>query len=164
MAQSMDNQVDIGLLRLEAQPAKPGILPPNTKFESYIGHTVINILNIDFTEPQVKAFVKRLTFCPTPGPPNKAQIWLDFKAFHHRLEPTHDFSTNIPTITNTEIDQSSIDFMNQNAKDSDYSDTSNSDNEDRIKKKFVPNSGWRPYPPNKTLKTFQRSFKHDLLK
>ena len=82
MAQAMDSQIDIDLLRLESQSVRPGILPPNTKFESYIGHTVINVSNIDITEPQVKALEKGLTFCPTPGPPDKSQIWLDFKEFH----------------------------------------------------------------------------------
>ena len=53
--------------------------------------------------------------------------------------------------------------MNQNAKDSADSDT-DSDIEDKIRKRFVPKSGWRPYPPNKTLETFQRLFNHDLLK
>ena len=160
----MDNQVDIDLLRLEAQTAKLGILPPNTKFESYIGHTVINISKIDLTEPQLKALGKSLTFCPTPGPPDKAQIWLDFKEFHRRLELTHHFSDNTPSKTNTDTDQSIIDFMNQNAKDSDDTDTPDSDTEDKIKKRFVPKSGWRPYSPNKTLETLQRSFKHDLIK
>ena len=162
MAHSMDNQVNIDLLRLEAQTAKPGILPPNTKFESYIGHTVINISKIDLTEPQVKALEKGLTFCPTPGPPDKAQIWLDFKEFHRRLELTHYFSDYTASKTNTDLDQSIIDFMT--AKDSDDSDTPDSDTEDKIKKRFIPKSGWRPYPPNKTLETFQRSFKHDVLK
>ena len=45
--------------------------------------------------------------------------------------------------------------MNQSGKISDDSDTPNSDTEDRIKKRLVPKSGWRPYPPNKTLETFQ---------
>ena len=86
MAECMDNQVKFDLLKLEAKTAKPGILPPGTKFKSYIGHTVFNISNIDITEPQVKALEKGLTFCPTPGPPDKAQIWLDFKEFHRRLD------------------------------------------------------------------------------
>ena len=58
MAQSMHNQIDIDLLRLEAQTAKPGILPPDTKFKSYIGYTVINLSNIDPTEPLAKALEK----------------------------------------------------------------------------------------------------------
>ena len=58
-------------LKSEAKSAQPGILPKNTRFESYIGHTVINLSNTDLTEHQIKALEKGLTFCPTPGPPDK---------------------------------------------------------------------------------------------
>ena len=141
MAECMDNQIKLDLLKLEVKAAKPGILPPGNKFESYIGHTVINIFNIDLTEPQVKALEKGLTFCPTPGPPDKAQIWLDIKEFHRRLELTHHFSNDTSSIPDCGIDQSIINFMNHNANDSDESDTSDSSTEDNIKKRFVPKSG-----------------------
>ena len=118
----MEDTINIDLLRLEAQSAKPGILPPNTTFESYIGHTVINISNIDLTETQVRALEKGLTFCPTPEPPDKSQIWLDFKEFHRRLELTHHFSNDTPTSPDLGINQSIIDFMNKNTEDSDHSD------------------------------------------
>ena len=42
--------------------------------------------------------------------------------------------------------------------------TDNSETDERIKNRFVPKSGWRPNPPNRTLETFQRSVKQDLLK
>ena len=43
----MANQVEIkDLLRIEAKDAQASILPPNTSFESQIGHTVINISNM----------------------------------------------------------------------------------------------------------------------
>ena len=50
-----------------------------------MGHTVINLSDISLTESQVLALEKGLTFCPTPGPPNNAKIWTDFKEFHRRL-------------------------------------------------------------------------------
>ena len=67
---------------------RPGILPKDTKFESYIRHNVINLSSINLNKEQVRALAKGLTFCLTPGPPDKSQIWLDFmyKEFHRRLE------------------------------------------------------------------------------
>ena len=103
------------LLRLEAQDAHTGILPPNTNFESQIGHTVINISSTSLTRHQVTALEKGLTFCPTPGRTDKSQIWLDFKEFHRRLELTQYFYTNQPPAQDTDIDQEVIDFMNMNA-------------------------------------------------
>ena len=46
--------------------------------ESLIGHTVINLSDETLSKAQVSALEKDLIFCPTPGPPNKAQIWLDW--------------------------------------------------------------------------------------
>ena len=71
---------------------------PNLKATLVI---LTNVSNINLTEAQVKALKKGLTFCPTPGPPDKSQIWLNFKEFHRRLELTHHFSTDTPTIPNT---------------------------------------------------------------
>ena len=63
----------------------PGIIPKGKTMDSLVGHTVINLPDITLTENQVSALEKGLTFCPTPGPPNKAKIWTDFKEFHRRL-------------------------------------------------------------------------------
>ena len=73
-------------IELNAIIAPPGILPPGTKFESYIGHNVINISKIDLNEHQLSALEKGLTFCPTPKGADKSEIWNDFKEFHRRLE------------------------------------------------------------------------------
>ena len=154
------------LIRLQAENADIGILPPGTKFDSYIGHTVINISNTPLSQVQISAFEKGLTFCPTPGPQDKSQTWLDFKEFHRRLELTYHFH-NTDTNENLNIDHSIVDFMNQNAKDSDTDSDTNTipdQTDQHIKHKFVNKSTWRPDPPNKTLETFQRSFKQDLLK
>ena len=62
------------LLRLQAADAHTGILPPDTSFDSYIGHTVINISQCSLTKAQISALEKGLTFCPTPGEPDKSQI------------------------------------------------------------------------------------------
>ena len=62
-------------IELAALDSPPGILPPDTEFESYIGHNVINISNIDLNEHQVSALEKGLTFCPTPKGPDKSEIW-----------------------------------------------------------------------------------------
>ena len=105
-------------LRNEAKHSQPGILPKNTKFESYIGHTVINISDISLDQYQIKALEKGLTFCPTPGQPDKSQIWLDFKEFHRRLELMEFFSRDKTDnyTDDPQISQSIIDFMNQMEK------------------------------------------------
>ena len=150
-------------LKSEAKSAQPGILPKNTRFESYIGHTVINLSNTDVTEHQIKALEKGLTFCPTPGPPDKSQIWLDFKEFHRRLELMEFFGREGKD-NDLNATKSIIDFMNQNAEEtSDSTDIEDNLNKE-IHKKFKPKSGWRPYPPNRTLDIFQRSVKQEILK
>ena len=53
--------------------------------DSLPGHTVINLSDLNLSESQVSALEIGLTFCPTPGPPNKAKIWMDFKEFHRSL-------------------------------------------------------------------------------
>ena len=54
-------------LKNEAKHSQPGILPKNTKFESYIGHNVINFSNTTLEKNQIRALEKGLAFCPTPG-------------------------------------------------------------------------------------------------
>ena len=102
-------------LELAALNAQPGILPKDTKFESYIGHNVINLSNVHLTEHQIRALEKGLTFYPTPNAPDKSQIWENFKEFHRRLELMQFFKPqdNHPDVN---ISQRIIDFMNENAK------------------------------------------------
>ena len=83
---SIEDKDVLETLTSEARESRPGILPKDTKVDSYIGHTVINLSNTPLDHNQIKALEKGLTFCPTPGPPDKSQIWLDFKEFHRRLE------------------------------------------------------------------------------
>ena len=148
------------LLRLEAKNAQAGVLPPNTNFDSYVGHSVINISKVQLSTAQTRALEKGLTFCPTPGAPDKSQIWLDFKEFQRRLELTHHFFDNNPVNNNDlDIDQEIIDFMNENAGTQEE-ETINK----QINSQFKHKSNWRPNPPNKTLDNFQRAFKNDLLK
>ena len=122
-------------LKSEAKSAQPGILPKNTRFESYIGHTVINLSNTDLTEHQIKALEKGLTFCPTPGPPDKSQIWLDFKEFHRRLELMEFFGREGKD-NDLNITKSIIDFMNQNAEET----SDSTDIEDDLNKEIHKNS------------------------
>ena len=157
MAQSKE---DIELASLNAPP---GILPPNTEFESYIGHNVINISNLDLNEHQLTALEKGLTFCPTPKGPDKSEIWNDFKEFHRRLELVQFFKPNEeqPNV-DLGISQSIIDFMNANTTD-DQVDEPTTSNFDHIHNQFKNKSTWKPYPPNRTLDTYKRSFKANLL-
>ena len=58
-------------LKQEAINSQPGILPPGKSMRNLIGHTVINISDTHLTQSQTEALQKGLTFCPTPGPPDK---------------------------------------------------------------------------------------------
>ena len=69
----------------EVKIVPPGIRPKGKTMDSLVGHTVINLSDITVSEAQVSALANGLTFCPTPGPPNKVKIWMDFKEFHRRL-------------------------------------------------------------------------------
>ena len=163
---SIESPNFLDTLRNEAKNAQPDTLPQNTKFESYIGHTVINISNITLDQYQIRALEKGLTFCPTPGPPDKSRIWLDFKEFHRRLELMEFFSRDDidQKKDDTNINQSIIDFMNQNAQSDDPSTPDEESLNKEIQAKFKPKSEWRPYPPNRTLDFFQRSIKQEILK
>ena len=72
-------------IKEEAQTCPPGILPKGKSMDSVVGRTVIKLSDTTLTKAQISALEKGLTFCPTPGPPNKSKIWMDFKEFHRRL-------------------------------------------------------------------------------
>ena len=61
---SIESPDFLDTLRNETKNSPPGILPKNTKFESYIGHTVINISDISLDQHQIRALQKGLTFGP----------------------------------------------------------------------------------------------------
>ena len=82
-------------IELSAINAAPGILPKDTKFESYIGHNVINLSNVQLSTYQLSALEKGLTFCPSPGAPDKSQIWEDFK---NSTEDWNSCSSSVPKI------------------------------------------------------------------
>ena len=161
---SIESPEFLDTLKNEVKHSQPGILSKNTKFESYIGHTVINICNTTLEEHQIRALEKGLTFCPTPGPLVKSQIWLDFKEFHRRLELIEFFSRDNNDQPETNISQSIIDFMNQNANDTETDTTNEESLNKEIQSKFKNKSDWRPSPPNRTLDIFQRSIKQEILK
>ena len=151
-------------IELSAINAAPGILPKDTKFESYIGHNVINLSNVQLSTYQLSALEKGLTFCPSPGASDKSQIWEDFKEFHRRLELMQFFC---PKDKNHElnISKSIIDFMNENAETETTSQTDEPDEfqNKHIHQKFRNKSKWKPNPPNKTLDSFKKAFKMDFL-
>ena len=148
-------------IELAAMNAPPGILPPNTKSESFIGHNVINISNYVFNECQLKVLEKGLTFSPTPSGPDKSEIWNDFKEFHRILELAQFFKPTNEKF-DLEITQSIIDFMNKNAQE-ESEDTPTDDPYNEIHQTFKNKSCWRPNLPNKTLDTFTRASKMNLL-
>ena len=135
---SLEDKHFLDTLRNEARESQPGILPKDTRFDSYIGHTVINLSSTTLNQNQIKALEKGLTFCPTPGPPEKLQIWLDFKEFLRRLELVEFFNRDQKDTKDPIDDQSIINFMNQNAQeDSNDSDIETAKNFE-IQKHFKP--------------------------
>jgi hypothetical protein len=62
-----------------------GILPPGQTTSSQLGHSVVNLSNVELTKSQVEALEKGLTFCPTPGRPQMHEIWGDLEEFFRRL-------------------------------------------------------------------------------
>ena len=148
-------------IELASINATPDILPSNTKFESYIGENVINLLSIQLSEHQVRALGKGLTFCPTPGHPEKFRIWEDFKEFHRILE-LMQFFNELKHNEEVDMPQSIIDFMNENAQVTQKAEPT--DPYKDLYSKFKNKSTWKPNPPNKTLDVFKRSFKMNLLK
>ena len=56
-----------------------GILPQGKSMDDYLGHTVINLSDIDLTAAQVSALSKGLTFCPTPWEPDMSDIILNLE-------------------------------------------------------------------------------------
>ena len=66
--------------------------------------------------------------------------------------------------TKSNINQSVIDFMNENAKeDMNDSPADNVDPYKEIHRPFKNKSSWKPNPPNRTLDTYKRAFKMNLL-
>ena len=135
----------------------PGILPKGKTMDSLVGHTVINLSDITLSESQVLALEKGLTFCPTPGPPNKAKIWTDFKEFHRRLcLKFHFYNDNqqFDHLSDQEVEL--INFMAENMEEQNSPYQS-------IHKSFVNKSTWKPNRVHQSLDIFQRSFKTGLL-
>ena len=75
----------LDILKTDAASVRPDVLPKPSQFESYIGHTAINLAISILTETKVKGLERDL-LSVQPHFPDKSQIWLDFKDFHRRLE------------------------------------------------------------------------------
>ena len=141
-------------IKLKSQNYPAGILPPGKSLDSLIGHTVINISDIDLTTPQIEALQKGLTFCPTPGSPKKSLIWNDFQAFHRRLVLQHHFYND-----NNILDSEDRELVNMLAENLD-GETNPYQN---IHAKFKPKSNWLPNNTHISLKSFKLAFKNNLL-
>ena len=149
---SIDKSIE--QIKEEAKTFPPGILPPGKTFESLIGNNVINISDTELNQAQLSALEKGLTFCPTPGAPNKAQIWNDFKDFHRRLVLKHHFYNDNNLLTKE--DRQLVDILLENQRD-------NEDPFHGINKKFNPKSTWKPQNTHISLNVFRQAFKSDLL-
>ena len=142
-------------IKEEATIAPPGILPKGKSMDSYVGHTVINLSDTTLTEAQVSALEKGLTFCPTPGPPNKSLIWTDFKQFHRRLCLNFHFYNDNQMFDHLSENEL-INFMAGNLDQE-------IDPHKNLHKGFVNKSTWKPNRVHQSLDIFQRSFKLGLL-
>ena len=125
--------------------------------DSLVGHTVLNLSDLNLSESQVSTLEKGLTFCPTPGPPNKAKIWMVFKEFNRRLcLKFHFYNDNQMFVHLSDQDIDLINFMAENLDE----ETNPSQ---RIHRKFVDKSDWKTSRVHQSLDIFQRSFKLGLL-
>ena len=141
-------------LKQEAINSQPGILPPGKSMRNLIGHTVINISDTHLTQSQTEALQKGLTFCPTPGPPDKSLIWTDFKDFHRRLILKHHFYNDNQLLDNN--DQQLVNFLVQNLDEK----------ENSFKETHAPfrnKSTWKPTNTHISLNVFRQAFKTCLL-
>ena len=149
---------DFGPSQGGGKNSPPGFLQKGKTMESLIGNPVINLSDESLSEAQVSALVKGLTFCPTPGPPNKSQIWLDFKDFYRRLSLKYHFYNDNKHLQNLNEDEMAlVDFMAMNLE-------KNENPYHEIHKKFLDKSTWKPPRIHQSHQVFQRAFKDGLLK
>ena len=144
----------ISALKRETTQCRPGILPPGKSMKSLIGHTVVNISDSHLTKHQIEAPEKGLTFSPTPGPPNKSLIWIDFKDFHRRLVLKHHFYNDNQLLDQKDLEL--VQFLSDNLDD----------NENPLKKLHAPfrnKSNWKPTNTHISLNVFKQAFKTSLL-
>ena len=125
--------------------------------DSHIGHTVINLSDTTLTKAQISALEKGLTFCPTPGSPNKSRIWTDYKEFHRRLCLRFHFYNDNNKFDHLSDDK--IELINFMADNLDQE----MNRYKHLHKKFVDKSNWKPNRVHQSLDIFQRSFKIGLL-
>ena len=129
-------------IKNDAKAFPPGILRPGQSFDSYIGHTVVNLSEISLTKPQISALEKGLTFCPSPRyDPDLSVIWRDIKEFQRKMELKK--------------------FFSENPSDSD--DPNELDN-DPILKRFKHPSKWKPPIKTNTIESFITGIRSDLLR
>ena len=85
---SIESSDFLETIKNEAKYSQPGILPKNTKFESYIGYNVINLYNTTLEENQMMNKMKKLLIMKSsqnlnlnqPGdPPHQIEHWTYFK-------------------------------------------------------------------------------------
>ena len=132
-------------IKHDATTHPAGILRPGQTFDSYIGHTVVNLSEVTLTKPQISALEKGLTFCPSPRyDPDLSIIWRDIKEFQRKLELKKFFHDN-----------------NENTFEESVSDPPELDPN---LQKFTFPSKWKPPIKTSTIESFITGLKSDLLK
>ena len=111
--------------------------------DSLTGHTVINMSDIPLDTPQIEALQKGLTFCTTPGPPQKSLIWKDFKAFHRGLVVQYHFYNDKNILGSQDRELVSILASNLDDNTNPYKE---------IHSKSKPKSNWLPNNTHISLK------------
>ena len=138
-------------IKEEAKLAPPGILPKGKSMDNYIGHTVINLSDVTLTTTQKQVLEKGLTFCPTPGPPDKSKIWTDFKEFHRRLGLKYHFHKDNGHFDHLSTEEAElIGFLAANLDEGEnpYKD---------LHSQFKNKSTWKPPNIHQSLDIFSRA-------
>ena len=71
---------------------------------------VVNLSQIQLTNPQISLLRKGLKFCPTPGEPDISQYQTDLDKFHLRLRQyLHFFRPKKPIIADRDLNTTDLD-------------------------------------------------------
>ena len=75
-----------------------GMLHPErtAQFVSQIGHIVINLTDLKFTDEDIDLLNMGLSFSPSPTKHSVADMWLDYKRFERTLLLKHHFHNSPP--------------------------------------------------------------------
>ena len=70
-------------IKLVAKTLPKGMLQSSkeTQLQKQIGHVVVNLTDLNFTDNEIELLNKGLSFSPSPKTHSVPQLWLDFKRY-----------------------------------------------------------------------------------